>query len=132
MLVTGHSGQPLEWIAKNADGWITYPRGLQRQAEVAAHWRAAAPIGVAAVLEQEVALVHRFDAFGRTIRYPTSSRAPVRSAACGPRPKMAQVASDRVSAMSRRSISQKPNWPVDSPMVGASSERWSGGMASTY
>jgi luciferase-type oxidoreductase len=41
MLVTGHSGQPLEWIAKNADGWITYPRGIQRQAEVAAHWRAA-------------------------------------------------------------------------------------------
>src|SRR5690348_8080037 len=34
LLVTGHSGQPLEWIAKNADGWITYPRGLERQAEV--------------------------------------------------------------------------------------------------
>ncbi|OON63003.1 LLM class oxidoreductase [Massilia sp. KIM] len=41
MLVTGHSGQPLEWIAKETDGWITYPRALQRQAEVAAHWRAA-------------------------------------------------------------------------------------------
>ena len=41
MLVTGHSGQPLEWIADNADGWITYPRGLERQAEVAAQWRAA-------------------------------------------------------------------------------------------
>jgi luciferase-type oxidoreductase len=46
MLVTGHSGQTLEWIAKHADGWITYPRGLQRQAEVAAHWRAA--VGIAA------------------------------------------------------------------------------------
>jgi luciferase-type oxidoreductase len=46
MLVTGHSGQTLEWIARNADGWITYPRGLQRQAEVAAHWRAA--VGTAA------------------------------------------------------------------------------------
>jgi len=46
MLVTGHSGQPLEWIAKHADGWVTYPRGLQRQAEVAAHWRAA--VGTAA------------------------------------------------------------------------------------
>ncbi|WP_395402799.1 LLM class oxidoreductase [Pseudoduganella sp. UC29_106] len=46
LLVTGHSGQPLEWIAKNADGWITYPRGLERQAEVAAHWRAA--VGTAA------------------------------------------------------------------------------------
>lgn len=41
LLVTGHSGQTLEWIAMNADGWITYPRGLQRQAEVVAHWRAA-------------------------------------------------------------------------------------------
>jgi luciferase-type oxidoreductase len=46
MLVTGHSGQTLEWIAKHADGWITYPRGLHRQAEVAAHWRAA--VGIAA------------------------------------------------------------------------------------
>ncbi|MCU1441788.1 MAG: 5,10-methylene tetrahydromethanopterin reductase [Rhodoglobus sp.] len=41
MLVTGHSGQTLDWIAKNADGWITYPRGLERQAEAARHWRAA-------------------------------------------------------------------------------------------
>jgi luciferase-type oxidoreductase len=46
MLVTGHSGQTLEWIAKHGDGWITYPRGLQRQAGVAAHWRAA--VGIAA------------------------------------------------------------------------------------
>lgn len=46
MLVTGHSGQALDWIAKHTDGWITYPRGLQRQAEVAAHWRAA--VGTAA------------------------------------------------------------------------------------
>jgi luciferase-type oxidoreductase len=46
MLVTGHSGQNLDWIAANADGWITYPRGLQRQAEVAAHWRAT--VGIAA------------------------------------------------------------------------------------
>jgi luciferase-type oxidoreductase len=41
MLVTGHSGQRLEWIAQHADGWITYPRGIERQAEVVAHWRAA-------------------------------------------------------------------------------------------
>lgn len=41
MLITGHSGQRLEWIAEHADGWITYPRGIQRQAEVVAHWRAA-------------------------------------------------------------------------------------------
>ncbi|MDB5795307.1 MAG: 5,10-methylene tetrahydromethanopterin reductase [Noviherbaspirillum sp.] len=41
MLVTGHSGQRLDWIAEHSDGWITYPRGVQRQAEVVAHWRAA-------------------------------------------------------------------------------------------
>jgi luciferase-type oxidoreductase len=46
MLVTGHSGQTVDWIAKNADGWITYPRSLSRQAEVIAHWRAA--VGIAA------------------------------------------------------------------------------------
>jgi luciferase-type oxidoreductase len=39
ILVTGYSGQELEWIAEHADGWITYPRPLQRQAELAAHWR---------------------------------------------------------------------------------------------
>lgn len=44
MLVTGHAGQRLEWIAEHADGWITYPRGLERQAEVAAHWRAAVDV----------------------------------------------------------------------------------------
>ena len=41
MMVTGHAGQRLEWIAQNADGWITYPRGLARQAEVVANWRAS-------------------------------------------------------------------------------------------
>lgn len=41
MLVTGHSGQRLDWIAQHADGWITYPRGIERQAEVVSHWRAA-------------------------------------------------------------------------------------------
>ena len=28
MLVTGHSGQSLEWIAEHSDGWIYYPRNL--------------------------------------------------------------------------------------------------------
>ncbi len=41
MLITGHSGQRLDWIAQNADGWITYPRSVERQAEVVSHWRAA-------------------------------------------------------------------------------------------
>jgi len=39
MLVTGHSGQPLPWIAGRADGWITYPRGVDHQAEAVARWR---------------------------------------------------------------------------------------------
>jgi luciferase-type oxidoreductase len=41
ILVTGYSRQTLEWIAEHADGWITYPRSLQQQAELAARWRAA-------------------------------------------------------------------------------------------
>lgn len=39
MLVTGNSGQPLPWIAAHADGWITYPRGIELQAAAAARWR---------------------------------------------------------------------------------------------
>jgi luciferase-type oxidoreductase len=41
MLVTGSSRQSVEWIAEHSDGWITYPRPLPQQAELAAHWRAA-------------------------------------------------------------------------------------------
>lgn len=41
MLVTGYSRQTLEWIARHADGWITYPRPVEQQAERAARWRAA-------------------------------------------------------------------------------------------
>jgi luciferase-type oxidoreductase len=40
ILVTGSSRQNPEWIAEHADGWITYPRSLERQAELAARWRA--------------------------------------------------------------------------------------------
>lgn len=39
MLATGSSGQTLRWIAAHADGWITYPRGVDRQAEAVAAWR---------------------------------------------------------------------------------------------
>jgi luciferase-type oxidoreductase len=42
MMVTGHAGQKLEWIAANSDGWITYPRALDRQEDVVTHWRNAA------------------------------------------------------------------------------------------
>jgi luciferase-type oxidoreductase len=38
MLVTGNSGQPMPWIAEHADGWITYPRGIDRQADMVARW----------------------------------------------------------------------------------------------
>lgn len=41
IMVTGGSRQPLEWIAAHSDGWITYPRSLIQQAEMAAQWRAA-------------------------------------------------------------------------------------------
>jgi luciferase-type oxidoreductase len=39
VLVTGHSGQSLEWIAKESDGWITYPRNPSQQAKVIQDWR---------------------------------------------------------------------------------------------
>jgi luciferase-type oxidoreductase len=41
ILITGSSRQSFEWIAEHADGWITYPRDLARQAELVAKWRAA-------------------------------------------------------------------------------------------
>lgn len=40
LLVTGNSGQPLPWVAAHSDGWITYPRSFEHQADTAAHWRA--------------------------------------------------------------------------------------------
>jgi luciferase-type oxidoreductase len=39
VLVTGHSGQSIEWIAKNADGWMYYPRNLTFQSELIRNWR---------------------------------------------------------------------------------------------
>jgi luciferase-type oxidoreductase len=41
VLVTGHSQQSLEWIAREADGWITYPRGLALQSQIARRWQDA-------------------------------------------------------------------------------------------
>jgi luciferase-type oxidoreductase len=41
LVVTGHSQSPLEWIARYADAWMTYPRDLANQASVANAWRAA-------------------------------------------------------------------------------------------
>jgi luciferase-type oxidoreductase len=39
VFVTGHSGQSIEWIAKNADGWMYYPRNLTFQSELIRNWR---------------------------------------------------------------------------------------------
>lgn len=39
LLVTGSSRQPMEWIAAQSDGWITYPRPLAAQSDVIATWK---------------------------------------------------------------------------------------------
>jgi luciferase-type oxidoreductase len=38
-LVTGQSQQSLDWIAQRSDGWLTYPRQMVQQAQVALRWR---------------------------------------------------------------------------------------------
>ena len=51
LMVTGSSGQSLEWIAEHADGWLTYPnathtpRGPQHLAEKIRAWRDLIPGG---------------------------------------------------------------------------------------
>ncbi|QDG75167.1 LLM class oxidoreductase [Labrenzia sp. PHM005] len=40
MLVTGGSQQDPDWIAQNADGWMTYPRNIRQQAEAIEAYRA--------------------------------------------------------------------------------------------
>ena len=40
LLVTGGSQQDPEWIARNGDGWMTYPRNPALQAQVIGDWRA--------------------------------------------------------------------------------------------
>ena len=39
MLVTGSSRQDPEWLARNGDGWITYPRDPVQQGKVLSNWR---------------------------------------------------------------------------------------------
>ncbi len=41
MLVTGHSGQSLDWIAEHADGWLYYPRDFKTLQLVMQQWRGA-------------------------------------------------------------------------------------------
>lgn len=39
ILITGFCQQNLEWVAANADGWITYPRNFESQAILVKQWR---------------------------------------------------------------------------------------------
>ncbi|TMM56841.1 LLM class oxidoreductase [Maribacter algarum] len=41
MLVTGHSGQSLEWIAEHGDGWIYYPRNFSFLQHTLTDWNNA-------------------------------------------------------------------------------------------
>ncbi|KZY43368.1 5,10-methylene tetrahydromethanopterin reductase [Roseovarius sp. HI0049] len=38
LLGTGNSGQPLQWLAEQTDGWITYPRPPSQQQRVVGEW----------------------------------------------------------------------------------------------
>lgn len=40
LLITGGSQQDPDWLARNGDGWMTYPRPVVTQAKVIADWRA--------------------------------------------------------------------------------------------
>jgi luciferase-type oxidoreductase len=40
-LVTGFSGQDIEWIAENAEGWLYYPRSLNYQESLVKTWHDA-------------------------------------------------------------------------------------------
>ena len=40
LLITGSSQQDPEWIARNGDGWMTYPRNTAVQAQIIRDWRA--------------------------------------------------------------------------------------------
>ena len=41
MLVTGHSGQSLDWIAEHSDGWLYYPRDFRTLQTVMQQLKAA-------------------------------------------------------------------------------------------
>jgi luciferase-type oxidoreductase len=46
VLVTGRSQQEMSWLARNADGWLTYPRPASRQREAVLAWhKALAEVG---------------------------------------------------------------------------------------
>ena len=39
LLINGRSQQDPEWIARNGEGWITYPRGIGAQEKIITRWR---------------------------------------------------------------------------------------------
>lgn len=39
MLITGGSQQDSDWIARNGEGWITYPRSIDVQQKIITRWR---------------------------------------------------------------------------------------------
>ena len=39
LLITGHSQQDIDWVAKNGDGWMYYPRNLYMQEHNITEWR---------------------------------------------------------------------------------------------
>lgn len=41
MLVTGHSGQSLDWIAEHSDGWLYYPRDFYTLQKTMTQWKDA-------------------------------------------------------------------------------------------
>lgn len=41
LLVTGRGLQTIDWIAANSDGWVTYPRAADAQADIVSMWRQA-------------------------------------------------------------------------------------------
>ena len=56
LLVTGQSQSDLSWIARHADGWLTYPRQLDAQANMVRRWR----------MEVEAASPGRFKPFAQS------------------------------------------------------------------
>ena len=40
LLITGGSQQDPDWIARNGEGWITYPRNVEAQEKIISDWRA--------------------------------------------------------------------------------------------
>ncbi|MFK7752723.1 MAG: LLM class flavin-dependent oxidoreductase, partial [Sedimentitalea sp.] len=45
LLITGGSQQSPDWLARNGDGWITYPRNVAAQAQVVQDYRARLAVG---------------------------------------------------------------------------------------